>query len=387
MSAIYEKNYYNSMKKTIYRNISFSLFSFFILASFTISTIIWIIQAVNFLDVVVEDGHSFSVYFSYSILNFPKIFSKIIPFTLFLTFIYTLVKYERKNELIIFWTFGINKIDFLKFFIKLSFVFVLIQIFLTIYLVPKSQDIARSYIRNSDIDSFELIIKQKKFIDALKDLTIFVDNINEKKELNNFFLKDNSENGQITFSKKGAFEMKQGKKILSLYDGKTIKKNAAGKINIFEFGRTEINISKFNTTTTRLTKTQENTTLQLIYCVINLRKQFKFETNINKELGFNNCRLGNLININQELYKRIVLPFYLPLLIIIASLVITKSKNEEGFSKNMLRIFIFGILTIIASEVSLNLISKNDTINVILIIFPIIFSYLIYYYYKKKIIS
>ncbi len=375
------------MKKTIYRNISFSLFSFFILASFTISTIIWIIQAVNFLDVVVEDGHSFSVYFSYSILNFPKIFSKIIPFTLFLTFIYTLVKYERKNELIIFWTFGINKIDFLKFFIKLSFVFVLIQIFLTIYLVPKSQDIARSYIRNSDIDSFELIIKQKKFIDALKDLTIFVDNINEKKELNNFFLKDNSENGQITFSKKGAFEMKQGKKILSLYDGKTIKKNAAGKINIFEFGRTEINISKFNTTTTRLTKTQENTTLQLIYCVINLRKQFKFETNINKELGFNNCRLGNLININQELYKRIVLPFYLPLLIIIASLVITKSKNEEGFSKNMLRIFIFGILTIIASEVSLNLISKNDTINVILIIFPIIFSYLIYYYYKKKIIS
>ena len=375
------------MKKTIYRNISFSLFSFFILASFTISTIIWIIQAVNFLDVVVEDGHSFSVYFSYSILNFPKIFSKIIPFTLFLTFIYTLVKYERKNELIIFWTFGINKIDFLKFFIKLSFVFVLIQILLTIYLVPKSQDIARSYIRNSDIDSFELIIKQKKFIDALKDLTIFVDNINEKKELNNFFLKDNSENGQITFSKKGAFEMKQGKKILSLYDGKTIKKNAAGKINIFEFGRTEINISKFNTTTTRLTKTQENTTLQLIYCVINLRKQFKFETNINKELGFNNCRLGNLININQELYKRIVLPFYLPLLIIIASLVITKSKNEEGFSKNMLRIFIFGILTIIASEVSLNLISKNDTINVILIIFPIIFSYLIYYYYKKKIIS
>tara|TARA_Y100000389_G_scaffold172784_1_gene181441 strand:+ start:61 stop:1197 length:1137 start_codon:yes stop_codon:yes gene_type:complete len=371
------------MKKIIYRKISFSLFGFFILASVTISTIIWIIQAVNFLDVVVEDGHSFKVYFSYSILNFPKIFSKIIPFTLFLSFFYTLIKYERNNELIIFWTFGINKLDFLKFFIKVSFIFVLIQIILTTYFVPKSQDMARSFIRNSDIDSFESIIKQKKFIDALKNLTIFVDNINEKKELNNFFLKDTSESGQITFSKKGAFEIKEGRKILSLYDGKTIKKNSTGKINIFEFSRTEINMSKFNTTTTSLAKTQENTTFQLINCVINLKKQFKFEKDINKELNFNNCRLGNLSNINQELYKRIILPFYLPVLIVIACFIIIKSKDQIGFSKNLIKVFIFGISTIILSEVSLNVIGKNDIINLSLISSPIIFFYLIYYSYKK----
>lgn len=371
------------MKKIIYRKISFSLFGFFILASVTISTIIWIIQAVNFLDVVVEDGHSFKVYFSYSILNFPKIFSKIIPFTLFLSFFYTLIKYERNNELIIFWTFGINKLDFLKFFIKVSFIFVLIQIMLTTYFVPKSQDMARSFIRNSDIDSFESIIKQKKFIDALKNLTIFIDNINKKKELNNFFLKDTSDSGQITFSKKGAFEIKEGRKILSLYDGKTIKKNSTGKINIFEFSRTEINMSKFNTTTTSLAKTQENTTFQLINCVINLKKQFKFEKDINKELNFNNCRLGNLSNINQELYKRIILPFYLPILIVIACFIIIKSKDQIGFSKNLIKVFIFGISTIIVSEVSLNVIGKNDIINLSLISSPIIFFYLIYYSYKK----
>ena len=371
------------MKKIIYRKISFSLFGFFILASVTISTIIWIIQAVNFLDVVVEDGHSFKVYFSYSILNFPKIFSKIIPFTLFLSFFYTLIKYERNNELIIFWTFGINKMDFLKFFIKISFIFVLIQIILTTYFVPKSQDMARSFIRNSDIDSFESIIKQKKFIDALKNLTIFVDNINKKKELNNFFLKDTSDSGQITFSKKGAFEIKEGRKILSLYDGKTIKKNSTGKINIFEFSRTEVNMSKFNTTTTSLVKTQENTTFQLINCVINLNEKFKFEKDINKELNFNNCRLGNLNNINQELYKRIILPFYLPILIVIACFIIIKSKDQIGFSKNLIKVFIFGISTIIVSEVSLNVIGKNDIINLSLISSPIIFFYLIYYSYKK----
>ena len=372
------------MKKIIYRKISFSLFGFFILASVTISTIIWIIQAVNFLDVVVEDGHSFKVYFSYSILNFPKIFSKIIPFTLFLSFFYTLIKYERNNELIIFWTFGINKLDFLKFFIKVSFIFVLIQIILTTYFVPKSQDMARSFIRNSDIDSFESIIKQKKFIDALKNLTIFVDNINKKKELNNFFLKDTSDSGQITFSKKGAFEIKEGRKILSLYDGKTIKKNSTGKINIFEFSRTEINMSKFNTTTTSLAKTQENTTFQLINCVINLKKQFKFEKDINKELNFNNCRLGNLSNINQELYKRIILPFYLPILIVIACFIIIKSKDQIGFSKNLIKVFIFGITLIICAEVSLKYVGISLLINCFLLFSPIIFFTLILLYFMKK---
>ena len=142
-------------------------------------------------------------------------------------------------------------------------------------------------------------------------------------------------------------------------------------------------MSKFNTTTTSLPKTQENTTFQLINCVINLKKQFKFEKDINKELNFNNCRLGNLSNINQELYKRIILPFYLPVLIVIACFIIIKSKDQIGFSKNLIKVFIFGISTIIVSEVSLNVIGKNDIINLSLISSPIIFFYLIYYSYKK----
>ena len=61
------------MKKIIYRKLAKDCFNFFLLTILTISTIIWVLQAVNFLDFVIEDGHGFLVYFKYTLLNFPKI--------------------------------------------------------------------------------------------------------------------------------------------------------------------------------------------------------------------------------------------------------------------------------------------------------------------------
>ena len=88
------------MKKIIYRNLATDCTKFFLLILFTISIIIWVLQAVNYLDFVIEDGHGFFVYFNYTLLSFPRIFSRIYPFAIFLAFSSVLLKYEDKNELI-----------------------------------------------------------------------------------------------------------------------------------------------------------------------------------------------------------------------------------------------------------------------------------------------
>ena len=51
------------------------------------------------------------------------------------------------------------------------------------------------------------LIKEKKFIDTVEDLTIFVNNINEDGEMENIFLKDLSETKTI-FAKKGIISKK-----------------------------------------------------------------------------------------------------------------------------------------------------------------------------------
>ena len=218
------------MKKAIYRKLLADFIKFFLLVLLTIGTIIWVLQAVNFLDFVIEDGHGFLVYFNYTLLSFPRILSRIYPFAIFLAFTYTLLKYEDKNELIIFWNFGIKKIDFIKFFTKISLFFVFISLLLNAIITPGAQDKARSFIRSSDLDFFESALKPKKFVDVIKNLTIYFEEKKETGELTNIFIHDSS---QSIIAKYGMFEMRENIKTLVLYDGKTIKR-VNGKISEFD---------------------------------------------------------------------------------------------------------------------------------------------------------
>ena len=65
--------------------------------------------------------------------------------------------------MIIFWNFGINKVQLINFFLKISLLLMIFQIIFTSLLVPRSQELSRSLMKNSNIDFFESFIKPKKF--------------------------------------------------------------------------------------------------------------------------------------------------------------------------------------------------------------------------------
>ena len=177
------------MKKIVFRKLLSDCLIFSLITLFGISSIIWVFQAVNFLDIMIEDGRNYNVYLQYSFLNFPKIISKVLPFCLFFGFSYIFIKYETSNELIIYWNHGIEKISLINFFLYFSFLFLIFQMILLTIIVPKSIEISKSLLRNSDVDYFEGLIKPKKFNDTIKDLTIFAEEKNAKDEFLNIYIK------------------------------------------------------------------------------------------------------------------------------------------------------------------------------------------------------
>ena len=68
------------MKKILFRKLLTDYIRFFLLALVSTSIIIWVFQAVNYLDIMIEDGRDYLVYINFSLLNFPKIMSKILAF-------------------------------------------------------------------------------------------------------------------------------------------------------------------------------------------------------------------------------------------------------------------------------------------------------------------
>ncbi len=375
------------MKKLIFKKFAKDVFQFFLLVSISISLIVWVIQAVNFLDIVTEDGHGFKVYFLYTLLSLPKIFSKILPFIYFISLFYIILKYENENELIIFWTIGIKKIEFVNVLLKFSIFYLILQLLLTTYVVPTTLDKARSYIRGSNVDLFSSIIQEKKFIDVVKNLTIFVEEKDNKGNLKNIFLKEKIEKNksQTIFAKEGKIQKYDNKSTLLLFDGKIINNNNK-KVNSFEFSKTEINLSKFTTKTTTHPKIQEIGTYNVLNCVIrlkNINNAYIFNVLITKK-KLNNCIPENLKNSFQEIFKRLISPFYLLPLCLIACLIIIKSKDDYEYFKYKFGLFILGVITIIISEISIKYSSTKIIQNIHIFTLPILFLIVIYLYIKLK---
>ena len=358
------------MKKILFRKLLLDCLVFFLITLFSTGIIIWVFQAVNFLDIIVEDGRNYLVYLNFSLLNFPKVISKLVPFVLFFSFLYVIGKYELKNELIIFWNFGINKIDFINFFIKFSFLIMLFQIFLTAVIVPKSQDLARSFLRASSINYLENFIKPKIFNDAVKGLTIYSNSKDENGNLKEIYLKKGSgDNFQITFAKQGRFKQIGENQFLELNFGETISV-INDKITNFKFKKTDFNLSNFEDNTTTYKKTQEVATLDLIKCYHNLMN-FNI-LNIDKNFEVENCRRDNIDNIIKELYKRIIIPLYIPVLIMISFLLILRSKENINYPRYRILIFLIGFSTIIISEMTIRLINEDFIKNIKFFVIPII---------------
>ena len=370
------------MKKIIFRKFLADCSIFFIISLVAASIIIWVFQAVNYLDIIIEDGRDYIVYFNYTLLSLPKIISKILPFAFFFSFSYVIAKYEMNNELIIFWNFGVSKISFVNLFLSFSLLLLFIQIILTAFIVPNSQTLARSIVRTADYNFVDHFIKIKKFNAAVNDLTIYTESKDKDGVYNNIYIKKNTndENFQIIYAKKGIIKNENNTK-LELFDGENTTV-INGKTTSFSFSKFEFNLSSFSTNIILVKKTQEHKTAELIECLKSLTGNKK---NINEiKQRVRNCELKNLDNIISEIYKRLIIPLYLPSLMLIALLLIVHSKEKINYSNYRFKIFLIGLLAIIFSELTLRFVNDSFNNNLIIILIPIILCLFLYNYFLLK---
>ena len=355
---------------------------FFLVSLISTSVIIWVFQAVNYLDIIIDDGRNYAVYLSYTLLNLPKIISKILPFAFFFSFSYIIAKYELNNELIIFWNFGVSKINFVNFFFFFSFVIFFFQIILTAFLVPKSQNLARSVVRTSDYNFVDNFIKIKKFNAALNDLTIYTESKDRVGNYNNIYIKKKTgaDNFQIIYARKGRINNQNITK-LELFNGENTTV-INGKITSFSFSKSEFNLSSFKTNTILVKKTQEHKTLELIECVLSLTNKNSNLIQIKKKVR--NCETKNLDNIISEIFKRLIIPLYLPTLMLVALLLIVNSKEKVNYSRQRLIIFLLGLSIIIFSEFTLKLVNDTLAKNTSIVLLPILSFLTLYYFFLKK---
>ena len=365
------------MKKLIYRKLLIDYMGFFLIALFSSSLIIWVFQAVNFLDIMIEDGREYTVYINYSLLNFPKIISRLFPFVLFFSIFYVLSKYELSNELMIFWNFGESKMKFINFILFISFFLFLIQVCFTSLIVPLSQDKARSFLRESEVNFLGNFVKPKRFNDTIDGVTIYAENKDTNGNLYNLYIKKEIQDEfEITYANKGKFIENQGVPLLILFNGETIR-NKNNKVTNFKFSKSDFLLQNLKANTITQQKNQEMKTTDVILCIISIYElKINFILENNKKIT--NCTTSNRINLLKEIYKRLIVPFYIPILMIIPYFLILSSKERKNYSKLKIITFLTGVITIILSEGMIRFLSVDLLDNLFIFTSPIILFLILY---------
>jgi len=370
------------MKKLLFQKFLKDTFKFFIIIGLSLGMIVWVVQAVNFLDFVTEDGHGLYVYFQYTLLSLPKIFHRILPFIFFISLFYQISQYESNNELLIFWTNGVSKLNFTNIVIIYSIMITLVQIFLGSYVSPTSQKYGKNFIRTSNIDYLPSLIKEGKFIDTVKDLTIFIEKKDDSGAYKNIFLNDamlgDKKNpydfeSQIVYAKKGILIANKESKYFRLFDG-YILNNTDGSITTISFKKIDFNLDKYQSKTTKTPKIQEINSSILFNCIFHHYKGTLSEFNNNDLL----CEEKFIDNVKQEFLKRFYKPIYLPLLALITCLLIFISKESRFYEKFKTILFLSIFFIIVFSETSLRYVAYGQSGLILFLCFPILIILIVY---------
>jgi lipopolysaccharide export system permease protein len=308
---------------------------------FAFGLIIWITQAVRLLDLIGEEGNSIKTYFLYALSVMPKYFSKISIVIFFISFFVTVIKFQEHNELNALWFSGLEKKKFINYLLKSSILIIAILIIVRSLIIPYCSNYSRYLLLNSGIGAIGPLIKQNNFSNPLKKITIYVGKKNQINELEDIILfEENTDIKKTIIAKSGVLINENNKNLLVLVEGSIQEERKDKKISILDFDKITLDLSQYNKKTVDYYKFNEIFILELIK-------------------RFNNKNDAQLTNIIGELNDRIIMPLFIPSLVLLACFLIIT--NKEVINNNFLKIIIFtyGIAIIIISEILLDLSSKE----------------------------
>ena len=359
------------LQNKIFYNYLIEIFKTFLLILFGLSLIALTIRAVNFLDLIVENGYPTSIYFSYSFLNLFGLFPKFIPLSFLIAIFLFIYRHIENSEFLILWTSGLKKINLVNLFFNSSLIVLSFYLIFSIYITPLMLNKSRQLLANDKYNSILPTLKTNEFNDSFKNLIIFVEEKFENR-IKNIFIQDNanylkkltpnSSKNQITniIANEGIVQKKE----LFLINGQIISFNKQSKKNeIIKFDQLGINFLDVDTNQIKQPKIQETSTYKLFKCV------FK------NELNNNFCNNESKKEIIPILNRRLSLPLYIPVISLLCSLLIMKSKKIY-YKKSIIFSYCFILLVII--ELCIKYTGLNYITQIIFLIIPFILSVFLY---------
>ena len=367
------------LQNKIYQNYFIEILKTFFIIVLGLSLIALTVRAVNFLELIVDNGYPIITYFQYSFLNMFGIAPKFIPLAFFLSIIIFIIKHLGDSEFVILWTSGVKKTQLVNLILLSSLSVLMFYLLLSTFLTPYALNKSRHLLSKDQLNSFLPTIRSQQFSDSFKAFTFIVDK-KVNNEVNNIFIHDTGTNlknfssniedvsSTTIVAEKGMINNRN----MFLINGQIISSKKENKVEVINFEQLDISLSNLSTSTIKKPKLQEISTLKLLSCFF-------------KDLEISSfCNEESKKEILPNLIRRIILPFYIPAISLICSFLLIKN-TAILFDKFLIYITSFSLL--VFTELFIRYTGINYFVRIIYILLPFIlifFSYIFLTFKFKK---
>lgn len=224
------------------------MFKAFILILVTLSTTVWMTQALRAFDLVTGQGQSIGTFFQVTALLLPGLITIVSPIALLIAVIYAFNSLNLDSELVVINSSGARQMTLLKPVLVMGAIGAIFMALMTLYLTPLSLRQWRVMVTDVRADVITSILEEGKFMKVTDGLTFHLRHRAPDGTMEGIFVSDDSpsdttitylaENGVIMDNPVGTF--------LIMRDGTIQRRNKTdGAISMIEFSSYAFDLSTF----------------------------------------------------------------------------------------------------------------------------------------------
>lgn len=221
----------------------------FLIAGGGLVGVLWVVRAVQTVDVILSKGQGILTYLQMTTLGIPTLAAAIAPLALLIGLVRTIGALNDDSEMVVMHASGASRISLLKPFLALSLLVTLLVYVLHLWAGPASMQELRSFITKVRADLVSVVVREGAFQDIGTGLTFHVAERAPGGTLRGVLITDTrSEKENFTYlAREGLVTKEDDKAYLVLRDGQ-IQRRGKGENNlsIVRFTSYAFNLSSFS---------------------------------------------------------------------------------------------------------------------------------------------
>ncbi len=212
-----------------------------------LTLVIWMTQSLQRVDLIVENGKSFTLFLYLSILIIPSLLVILIPFALFGACLYTLYRMHSDSEIAVIFAAGVSRGRIALPILVLTFLGALLTLYIALDLSPRTYRTLKEQVLDIRTDFASSVLRSGEFNKIIDGFTIYVSDVRSDNQFLGLLVSDyRNPNAVKTYmAKRGILRDTDSGPLLLLVDGNLQRARNGAEVEIVPFSEVSLNIAAY----------------------------------------------------------------------------------------------------------------------------------------------